>query len=438
MGMTQEADHARGLWWLSPAGAVTLVVLPTLAMALRLTDDRFRAAWGTPRWLNGDYVLLLLTGVGVFVVASLLPLLMPRESRAGRWPGLAPVLRQRLALASSLVFWATMLGYLAYLAVGLSRGARPSDFIAVLVSQDTLSADLKVIFAPVAGVTTMTQFGIAYVVLATLLLTDGPTPGAARRLVIVVGAALVRAFFLSERLAILELIIPAVAIVAMFWSGSGRPWLKRATRWAPVIFAPAVLVVFGAFEYSRSWVFYQARSGGGFLDFASERLSGYYTTAYNNGQMLYMFESIPGRIPLRTLEGLWTAPLMEQLGVYERLSPGASAELQNLLAQKANPEFNNPCGLCDPFLDWGDAGGLLWWALAGLLLGLAYRSFCSGTVFLLLVYPPLVTGLFEVPRYVYWTQGRLAPALVALALIAWWATRNPQQAPFAWKDLLRA
>ena len=56
---------------------------------------------------------------------------------------------------------------------------------------------------------------------------------------------------------------------------------------------------------------------------------------------------------------------------------------------------------------------------------------------LVLLYPPLVTGLFEVPRYLYWTQGRLAPALVALALIGWWATRNPQRAPFEWKDMLR-
>ena len=123
-----------------------------------------------------------------------------------------------------------------------------------------------------------------------------------------------RAFFLSERLAILELIIPAVAVVAMVAAGSPRTWVSRATRWAPLIFAPAVIAVFGVFEYSRSWVFYQARTGGSFLDFAVERLSGYYTTAYNNGQMLYMFDNVAGRIPLRTLEVVWTAPVVEQLG----------------------------------------------------------------------------------------------------------------------------
>ena len=101
------SSRARGLWWLSPAGAVTLVVLPTLAMALRLPDDRFREAWGTPRWLHGEYVLLLLAGVAVFAIASMVPLLLPRASQARPWPGLSPIMRQRLVLASSVVFWAS-------------------------------------------------------------------------------------------------------------------------------------------------------------------------------------------------------------------------------------------------------------------------------------------------------------------------------------------
>lgn len=414
-----------------------MVVMPTLALAVRLSDDRFRAAWGTPRWLQSSYVILLLGGALIFAATSMLPLLGHRADRGAAWPGLPQAARHRLRLASSLLFWATMFGYVAFISVGVGRGARPADFLSAIVSQDTLSADLKELFAPVAGVTTMTQFGIAYVVIATVLLVDGSTPGVLRRIVVVAGAALARAFFLSERLAILELIIPIVAVLAMGWSGSPRRWLSRAVRLAPVIFAPAVLFVFAVFEYSRSWVFYQARTGGTFLDFAVERLSGYYTTAYNNGQMLFLFEHSPARLPLRSLEVLWTAPFVDQLDVYERLSPGASTALGDLLVQKANPEFNNPCGLCDPFLDWGVLGGLIWWALAGLLLGLAYRAFCNGSLVWLLAYPALVTGLFEVPRYLYWTQGRLAPALVALLVVGWWARRRPNHVPFEWKHVLR-
>ena len=429
---------ARGLWWLSPAGAVSLIVLPTLALAVRLPDDRFRAAWGTARWLTTDYILLLLAGVAVFVVCSLLPLLMRREPRSRPWPGLDPTLRHRLRLTASLVFLATMFGYLAYLGVGLARGARPADFVAVLISQDTISGQFKEWFAPVPGVTTMTQFGIAYVVIAMVLLVDGRDRRVLRGLIIVLSAALLRSFFLSERLAILELAIPVAVVVAMRLSTSPRRGVALASRLAPAIFAPAVLLVFGAFEYSRSWVFYQARSNGSFLDFTIERLSGYYTTAYNTGQLLFLYGQTPGRLPLRTMEAVWTAPGIDQLGVYNRLSPGSYDAFGDLLRQKGNIEFNNPCGLCDPFLDWGRFGGLVWWALAGLLLGLAYWAFCNGNIFMILLYPPLVTGLFEVPRYVYWTQGRLLPALVALFFTGLWASRNHDHIPFEWKDLLRA
>jgi hypothetical protein len=82
-----DTHRARGLWWLSPAGAVTLIVLPTLLLAVRLSDDRFRAAWGTPRWLQSSYVMLLLAGTLVFAATSMLPLLARRVPRSAPWPG---------------------------------------------------------------------------------------------------------------------------------------------------------------------------------------------------------------------------------------------------------------------------------------------------------------------------------------------------------------
>ena len=34
------------------------------------------------------------------------------------------------------------------------------------------------------------------------------------------------------------------------------------------------------------------------------------------------------------------------------------------------------------------------------------------------MYPVLFTGLLELPRYVYWTQGRVVPAFVVLLVLA--------------------
>ena len=433
----KQVSGLGGVWWVSPAGAVAIVVVPSLLASVALGDQVFRTAWDTPRWLTGGYATLLLVGALVFAVASTIPLLFPKAP-AAKWPGLSATARRRLETASSVIFWMTIAGYAAYLLVGVARGARPADFIAVFSDESAAADNLKELFAPIAGVTTLTQFGIAYVVIAALLLVDGWDGRIVRRMTIIFAAGLLRAFFLSERLAILELILPVVAIAAMVAARSAKPRVRSATGWMPVMLVPLVVVVFSIFEYSRSWAFYRSRSNGGFVQFAVERFAGYYATAYNNGEVFHLFEATGGRLPLRTLDAFWTAPVVEQLGLYGHLSSTGFATYAQLLTQKANPEFNNTCGLCDPFLDWGTAGGLLWWALAGLLLGLAYRSYCAADLRLLLLYPPLVTGLFEIPRYVYWTEGRLAPALLALFAVGWWARRPVREKHVGLKELLRA
>jgi hypothetical protein len=44
-------------------------------------------------------------------------------------------------------------------------------------------------------------------------------------------------------------------------------------------------------------------------------------------------------------------------------------------------------------------------------------------VFGVLLYPVLFTGLLEIPRYVYWTEGRVVPAYIALIIVAFLARR---------------
>ena len=309
--------------------------------------------------------------------------------------------------------------------VGVARGARPAMLVDALITQDTVGGELKDMFAPVSGVTTLTQIGIAYIVVAVVIMLHRRQPGLRGRVALLACLALFRAFFLSERLAIIELAVPVVALVVCALSGTRRGSVRGGVRLLPVVLAPLAIVVFGLFEYSRSWQFYQSKTGGSFTDFAVDRFAGYYVTAYNNGQIAMTYEAFPGRLPLRTLEGFWTAPVIEQVNLYDRLSPGGQDLFQTLLKLRGNPEFNNPCGVCDPFVDYGHAGALLWFAVAGLLLGWMYRAFCNGTLWALLIYPPMVTGLLEMPRYLYWTQGRWVPALVALLAVAWYARGRP-------------
>jgi hypothetical protein len=415
-----------GLWWLAPAGAVAVVVPLTLTLAWLLDDTDYRTQWRTGKWLTTDTVLLLFAGAVVFMVGSMLPLLGRSAATTRReWPGWGNRTYLLLLRASRWLFLATMFGYVALALAGLRNGVRPADLFAAIAGQNTYNGDLKAAFAPITGITTFTQVGIAYVVVAAVLLSRGRAPGVALRLSVVLGLAMVRAYLLSERLAILELVVPLIAVVAMARYGDGRAWVRRAIKLAPVIMIPGVVAVFAVFEYSRSWIFFQAQSGGGFLQFATMRLAGYYVTAYNNGQIALLFDSKPGRLPYETVEAFWTAPGVSQLGLYDRFSNGGGAgTLLDLLAAHANPEFNNSCGLCAPFLDWGPLGGLVWLFVAGVVLGLVYRAFRDGRPLAVLVYPTLVTGLFELPRYLYWTQGRLVPGLLGLVITGLWVERR--------------
>lgn len=429
MTRTRNRRAIAGLWWLAPAGAVGLVVIPTLVLAWLLDDGTYRLAWRTPKALQTDTVALLLAGTLVFMIVSLIPLFSTSRRRLSSWPGWSDDVYRRLERTVPWLFWGTIFGYAALGASGLRNGVRPSDILDAVVGQNTYSGDLKTAFAPIAGVTTLTQLGIAFTVVATILLFRRYSRGLAWSLAVVLVLALARAFLLTERLAILELVIPALVVAALHWRTSPKRWVRTGVRAGPVALIPAVVLVFGVFEFSRSWVFF-AGKGTNFFEFVVQRFSGYYVTAYNNGQLVLTYEHVPGSIPFRTLEALWTAPVIDQMGLFDRLSgPVRDNDFGYVIAVHGNPEFNNPCGICAPFSDWGVGGGLVLLATLGIILGVTYAGFASGSLFGTLLYPPLVTGLFELPRYLYWAQGRLVPAMVGLAIVGVWVRQRAQRGP---------
>jgi hypothetical protein len=89
-----------------------------------------------------------------------------------------------------------------------------------------------------------------------------------------------------------------------------------------------------------------------------------------------------------------------------------------LLALGANPEFNNPGGLLSPIVDLGVLGGLAYWAVMGLVTGYLYNLYTRKHPLGMCIYPVVFLALTEVPRYIYWGEGRAFPALAYLLLSA--------------------
>lgn len=407
---------APGTWWVTPVGSLLMVIPLSLVVALQIPDADYRLFYKAPRAIDANQAALFLTAAGVLALGTLMPLVLRPGRQARAWPPLLPDQVRILRVAETVAFRLTALGYVLLGLLGVARGARPGLLLSAVTSQNNYTGQLKQVFAPVAGVTSLTQLGIAYVVVAGLLLCHGRSSKLTRRLVIVLVLGLLRAYLLTERLALLELVVPLLAIGAVRWRQRHRGswWVP----FAPALALPLLLVIFGAFEYSRSWVFYRTRTTLSFPQFVVNRLAGYYATSYNNGALQLAHNNTGSRLPYSSIEALWTAPGVAQFQLYHRLTGQNGPDLLNtVLAQYGNPEFNNPGGLAVPLLDFGPLGGLVFFLVAGVFIGLAYRGWRSGHPVGLLVYPVLFTGLLELPRYLYWTQGRVFPALVFLLVV---------------------
>lgn len=426
--MRRDATARRvRVWWMGPTPVILMVATMSLLLTAGVSDERFRALWNTPKSVTGHVLLLMFCGaltlaVGASTVGALRPVHLPAQ----RWPNLNPGAIALLCRASSVLVGLTVVGYLGFGFLMARAGIGWSQIAGASGYSD--SAPIKTVVGTIPGVTTMTQFGIAAVVISSLVLAQHNSRAELLKIVAVVGMSVPRAFIFSERLAILELVVP-IAIVACYRAAE-TPRMRSLVRLVPVVALPALVIVFSIFEYFRSWEFFRG-SGRSFWQFSFERAAGYYATAVNNGYLELNHLNVAGREPLTTLEFLWDAPGVRQFHLYDQLAgnfPGRNsvvtdADYVAMLSQYGNPEFNNATGFSIPFLDYGTAGGLIFFLIAGVIAGLLYRAFREGSPVGLLMYPLFFVGLVELPRYMHWTQGRSLPSWVALAVVALLVTR---------------
>jgi hypothetical protein len=238
---------------------------------------------------------------------------------------------------------------------------------------------------------------------------------------IVLGLAAVRAVLNSERFAIIELVVPfAVASLAVRYFGAEG--LSRRVRallsLAPLIGIVTLFFTFTGFEYFRSWTNYYSGRDLNLWEFGAMRLLGYYVTSFNNGA--YFQQRLePLGAPYFTLHFLWGFPLSGPL--IKRLFPNPLLDSSDkwfyfpFLESEANVEFNNADGMLFPAMDYGLAGGLIYWLVMGVICGLVYELFQRKESLGLFLYPMIYLGLMEVPLALYWGEGRAFPSLCLLA-----------------------
>ncbi len=412
-----------GLWWLSPAVIPLVIGAAAIIPTALVGDVPFRTLWKTPKAITPETLMLFGFGAVALAFGALIGIAMSPLPRltSSPWPNLGERGIDILRRASTILTAATLVGYAGFLYLIARSGLSVAQLFGGSEANGT--AAVKDVIGTIPGVTTLTQLGIGSVVISATVLVQQFSRAELAKMLIIVGFAVPRAYIYAERLAILELVLPITVVFAAKLSIGSRT-RKIVARALPVAGIALVVVVFGAFEYSRSWTFYRAHGETSFVGFALSRLAGYYITALNNGQLILSHLDSPGRWPYDTFEGFWDAPGISNLGLYERLgglpppySKSGTAPYNDVLYQFGNNEFNNPSGYVGPFIDYGWLGGLIWLLLAGVVAGVLYQQFCSGRFLGLLLYPVFFLGLAELPRYIYWVQGRAIYTWVALLAI---------------------
>jgi hypothetical protein len=408
-----ETSQTASIWWLNPAVAFGGPCMLAGLTAYFTDESAYVSHWHTPKYFDFTCFAMLIAVVAAFAFGCLLGAARrATQSAAQRDHWMEQVQWQSVRQVFRLSFLLTMIAYAVWFGIAIKNGLNLSIILEAMKGSSLDVTDLRHQYlTTLPGITTMTQFGIAVVVLGVPLGAALGWRAVRWQLGAVVILAMVRSLVNSERLAVIELVVPL--LVSTIWL---RPVQRRIYRTliriAPVLGGVFLYLFFGVAEYFRSWNGFYSRTESSFWSFIGLRLMGYYATALNNGALLWKVKApLPTYEPLTTLNFLWHFPVIKTAIPYllPQLRIDDSA-FKDMLTTAANPEFNNPSGIFLPLTDFALAGGLLYWLLCGLLVGLLYSEFKRRTTAGIFLYPTVFIALIEASRILYWGDGRFVPS----------------------------
>ena len=398
----ESTTQSPAIWWLHPAALVCSAGVFIGVCAYLIPESTYRRYWRTPKFFDLHGLWVTLACCGVFAVGAVLgarilgraPRLNPSGSLADKIPWDA------MEKLFKISFYLCLLGYALWIGLAIQRGMTPETVVGVLAGEKGAMYDARFTYLPtVGGITTLTQFGTAAVILGAVIGFCRGWRTVRIKLAILLFAAVCRALINSERFALIELIVPFAIVALGFRYLSYSKVAVRARmlmNLAPVIAVVALLLFFTSFEYLRSWSNYYAGRDQSLWEFGAMRLVGYYVTSFNNGA--YFLNRLPPlNAPYFTTHFLWTFPLTSP--AIKRLFPDPMLDTTDkwfyfpFLESDANVEFNNADGMLFPLMDFGIAGGLIYWTAAGFVCGWLYERFRRKDLSGLLIATPMLFWL---------------------------------------------
>ncbi|HET7525723.1 MAG TPA: hypothetical protein VFK10_07255, partial [Burkholderiaceae bacterium] len=402
---------ATGLWWLHPV-ACALILLAVYATYMWFDFKRVVPTAYLPGWYYAwGAGLLVAMAIGMVTMTAGRALPPPVAVDAIDVPAWAMGVLLIGALFAYSVWFAPLVSD-PRLLVDILQGERSS---------------VRGVITTTPGVTTMTQFGLAYAIAYAAMRASGARPLEGWETVglwVVFALAVVRSIVWSERLAVIELVVTyAVARLTYTRITTERWW--RIAGIAALAAPPLVYVAFTGTEFIRSWDYYRNEYDS-VWQFSFERLIAYYATAANNGIGL-LTEN--GNWPLWS--GRFVAEwlyLMPEVGDWLRESLGDPMTYYTAFLDRfARPEFNSATGLFPVVFDLGYTGSMLYFVAVGALIGQLWDSWRRQSAAGVLFYPLAVMFLVELLRFNYFASTRCFPVVIALLFL--WAVSRPAMPP---------
>src|SRR5258708_1743665 len=204
----------RELWWLNPAYVAGIMGALLALAAFLIPESMYRTYWFTPKYFDATALRMVLACVGMFTCGALaggFRRLYGGQPPGNEWGGHVPwSFFHRVFYAC---FYPSLFGYLSWDAAAISRGATLELALGVLHGDKGASIVMKEVYlGTISGITTLTQLAIVCLLLAVFIgIRDGwwrviPKCG------ILLLLTVIRALLNSERLAVIELLLPAAVL----------------------------------------------------------------------------------------------------------------------------------------------------------------------------------------------------------------------------------
>jgi hypothetical protein len=408
--VTQATFATRHIWWLNPWRLIVFAIIPA-----------YTFGYLAPQLLGPDMVVVrfrIFFGVTYFWLglAFLLTLAL--------WAFLAEKLEVGYPAGRNAEALVVKEGYMDFLGLA-TIGAyvlwfhgfvtHPQDLLNVLRGSSGAVYDLRLNYQTISGVTTASQFGIAYAALYAhrVWIAKVPFPHVRFRLYLLAVSSLAafRAYGWAERLALVEVMLPLVTVYLLYRVRLDRSWKRAAVFLAPLLGIVLLLLYFATSEYYRSWISHYRSQHVGFVQFVCSRVLTYYYTALNNGTSLLANRDWPTWEFTYLLQWLHRFPFL--IGPIFRFVIGYRGP-GDVLRSYGDAEFNNMSGIFTVYYDVGMGGALVFAAVWGFIMGWAYLGLVKGRGVGAILYPACYVALLEIMRILYICDSRAFPFLVAI------------------------